>query len=430
MNNFETFSRRGFLQAAGAATLLSAAGCASTSSSSQKLGRVIVVGGGYGGATAARYLRLWGGGAIEVFLIERNPNFVSCPLSNLVLGGSRRIEDLTVSYAKLRDLGVTVIQDEVTGVNPDKKTISLTKVADLSYDRLVLSPGVDFIPGQVAGLESPAAQERVLHAWKAGPQTVALRRQLEAMPDGGIYAISIPKAPYRCPPGPYERVCQVAWYFKNHKPKSKIIVLDANEDIQSKKGLFLAQWNGQYKGLIEYRNNSEVKEVDVATLTTTTDLGDKQKADVLNVIAPHRAGDIAQKAGVINANNRWCQVDWLSMESTARPGIHVLGDALLPAPAMPKSGHMANQHGKTAAAAIIELMNGRAPSPAPMMTNTCYSFVDDKNVVHVDSVHVYDPKDKTLKTVPGSGGLSAAANALEGEYANAWAKNIWADMLG
>jgi sulfite dehydrogenase len=430
MNNFENLSRRGFLQAAGAAALLLSAGCASTSSSTQKLGRVIVVGGGYGGATAARYLRLWGGGAIEVFLIERNPNFVSCPLSNLVLGGSRRIEDLTVSYARLRELGVTVIQDEVTGINPDKKTISLTKVADLSYDRLVLSPGVDFIPGQVAGLDSAAAQERVLHAWKAGPQTVALRRQLEAMPDGGVFAISIPKAPYRCPPGPYERVCQVAWYFKNHKPKSKIIVLDANEDIQSKKGLFLAQWNGQYKGLIEYRNNSEVKEVDVASLTTTTDLGDKQKADVLNVIAPHRAADIAQKAGVINANNRWCQVDWLSMESTARPGIHVLGDALLPAPAMPKSGHMANQHGKTAAAAIIELMNGRAPSPTPMMTNTCYSFVDDKNVVHVDSVHVYDAKDKTLKTVPGSGGLSAAANTLEGEYANAWAKNIWADMLG
>jgi sulfite dehydrogenase len=425
-----SISRRHFLKLSASAGGLAAAGCASTPSTPAKVGRVIVVGGGYGGATAAKYLRMWSEGAIEVFLVERNPAFVSCPLSNLVLGGSKRIEDITVGYGKLRDYGIQVIQDEVLGVNTEKKTISLNKLQDLAYDRLILSPGVDFIPGQVAGLQDPKAQARVLHAWKAGAQTVALRKQLEDMRDGGVYVISIPKAPYRCPPGPYERACQVAWYFKNHKPKSKIIVLDANEDIQSKKALFLAQWNGQYKGLIEYRNNSEVKEVDADNLTAITDLGDKQKADVLNVIAPHGAGDIARKAGVINANNRWCQVDWLSLESTARPNIHVLGDALLPGPAMPKSGHMANQHGKTAAAAIIELMNGRAPSATPMMTNTCYSFVDDKNVVHVSTVHAYDAKDKTMKVVPGSGGLSPAATPLEGTYAQAWAANIWSDMLG
>ena len=430
MNPNHSLNRRGFLKLSATAGALAAAGCASTPSTPPRLGRVIVVGGGYGGATAAKYLRMWSEGAIEVFLIERNPAFISCPLSNLVLGGSKRIEDLTVGYGKLRDYGIQVIQDEVLGVNAEKKTISLNKLQDLSYDRLVLSPGVDFIPDQVGGMKDPKAQAVVLHAWKAGPQTVALRKQLEDMRDGGVYVISIPKAPYRCPPGPYERVCQVAWYLKNHKPKSKIIVLDANEDIQSKKGLFLAQWNGQYKGLIEYRANSEVKEVDAGSLTAVTDLGDKQRADVLNVIAPHRAGDIAQKAGVINANNRWCQVDWLSMESTARPNIHVLGDALLPGPAMPKSGHMANQHGKTAAAAIIELMNGRAPSSTPMVANTCYSFVDDKNVVHVSSVHAYDPKDKTMKIVPGSGGLSPSASPLEGTYGQAWANNIWSDMLG
>jgi sulfite dehydrogenase len=420
--------RRQFLQASGAGMVLASTGCASIGGSAKP--QVVVVGGGYGGATAAKYLRMWSEGAIEVFLVERNPAFVSCPLSNLVLGGSKRIEDITVGYGKLRDYGIQVIQDEVLGVNAEKKTISLNKLQDLAYDRLILSPGVDFIPGQVAGLQDAKAQAVVLHAWKAGPQTVALRKQLEDMRDGGVYVISIPKAPYRCPPGPYERVCQVAWYLKNHKPKSKIIVLDANEDIQSKKALFLAQWNGQYKGLIEYRNNSEVKEVDANSLTAITDLGDKQRADVLNVIAPHGAGDIARKAGVVNANNRWCQVDWLSLESTARPNIHVLGDALLPGPAMPKSGHMANQHGKTAAAAIVELMNGRAPSTAPMMTNTCYSFVDDKNVVHVSTVHAYDAKDKTMKVVPGSGGLSPSATPLEGTYAQAWAANIWSDMLG
>ena len=198
----------------------------------------------------------------------------------------------------------------------------------------------------------------------------------------------------------------------------------------SKPALFKAQWNGQYKGLIEYRNNSEVKDVNLSTLSAVLDIGADVKADVLNVLPPMRAGNIAQQAGLVTANNRWCGVDWTSMESIARPGIHVLGDSTLSAPAMPKSGHMANQHAKVAAAAIIELMNGRTPSQTPMMANTCYSFVDDKNVVHVSSVHAYDPKDKTMKIVPGSGGLSAAASELEGNYANAWARNIWNDMLG
>ena len=226
------------------------------------------------------------------------------------------------------------------------------------------------------------------------------------------------------------RSCQVAHYFKTKKPKSKVIILDANEDVVSKAGLFKAQWNGQYKGIVEYRNNMEVNAIDAGNLTVITTLDDKIKGDVLNVIPPQRAGDIAQQAGLINANNRWCSVDWLSMESTARPGIHVLGDATLSAPAMPKSGHMANQHAKVAAAAIIELMSGRKPSETPMMANTCYSFVDDKNVVHVASVHAYDAKDKTMKAVPGSGGLSGAPTELEGNYGNAWARNIWSDMLG
>ncbi len=250
------------------------------------------------------------------------------------------------------------------------------------------------------------------------------------MRDGGVFAIAIPRAPFRCPPAPYERICQVAWYLKNAKPKSKIIVLDANEDIQSEKAQFIALWNGPYKGLVEYRNNSEVKEVDAATRTAITDFGDKTPADVLNVIPPQRAGEIARKAGVVNVNNRWCLVDWLTLESTTVPGVHVLGDSLLPAPLMPKSGHMANQHGKVAAAAIIELMAGRQPSRTPMMSNTCYTFVDDKSAMHIASVHAYDPQDKTMKVVPGSGGVSGAPSVLEGGYGFAWAKNIWRDMLG
>lgn len=397
------------------------------STPARKLGRVLVIGGGFGGATAAKYIKKWGGDAIDVMLVERETAFVSCPLSNLVLGGHRKIQDLTVSYDGLRKAGVVVMNDEVTAIDAGKMTVSFKKLANQRFDRIVVSPGVDFNFESIQGLND-SAQKRILHAWKAGPQTVALRAQLESMRDGGTYVLSIPKAPYRCPPGPYERVCQIASYFKAVKPRSKIVVLDANPDIQSKKGLFLAAWNGQYKGLIEYRANSMVTEVDAGKLAALTELGDRVEADVLNVVPSMSAGHLAHKAGLVNVNKLWCGVDWVTLESTAAKGIHVLGDSTFSAPAMPKSGHMANQHGKAAAAAIVELMSGRAPQPV-IMANTCYSFVDAENVVHVASVHRYDEGKKTMVTVPGSGGLSGKANALEGVYANAWARNIWNDML-
>ncbi|MBI2317565.1 MAG: FAD-dependent oxidoreductase, partial [Betaproteobacteria bacterium] len=258
---------------------------------------------------------------------------------------------------------------------------------------------------------------------------VALRRQLEAMRDGGVYVLTVPTAPYRCPPGPYERACMVAAYFRRAKPKSKVLLLDANPDVTSKAGLFKAAWNELYKGMIEYRGNAAVNRVDAKAKTVSTDF-DTVRGDVLNVVPPHRAGNIAGAAGLITANKRWCGVDWLTMESVAARGIHVLGDATLSAPAMPKSGHMANQHAKVAAAAIIELLNGRAPNPAPMVTNTCYSFVSDREAIHVASVHAYDAKDRTFKPVPGSGGVSKARNEPEGGYAWAWAQNIWSDILG
>jgi sulfide dehydrogenase [flavocytochrome c] flavoprotein chain len=426
-------SRRRFTQGVGSTAALGVAslglGACATSDPvpAKKLGRVLVVGAGFGGATAAKYLKAWGGSGIEVMLVDRNREFVSCPMSNLVLGGSRTIESVTSGYQGLRDMGVVVLNDEVTDINATNRKVTFNKVADQTFDRIIVSPGIEFMHNEIQGLTAEA-QKTVLHAWKAGAETVSLRKQLEAMPDGGVFVMTIPKAPYRCPPGPYERACQVASYFSKAKPKSKVIVLDGNPEIMSKKGLFTAVFNGQYKGIIDYRPNMNVTELDARNNTAITELGDKIKADVLNMIPAQRAGEIARKAGLVNANNRWCQVDWVTMESTAAPGIHVLGDSTMSAALMPKSGHMANQHGKTAAAAIVEIFNGRAPQPQ-MMANTCYSFVDEANVVHVASVHKYVPEKKTMEVVTGAGGLSTAPNQLEGVYANAWAQNIWNDML-
>jgi sulfite dehydrogenase len=423
-------TRRDFLKTSSAlaATSLLPSCAMEPAAPSRPVGRVIVIGGGYGGATAAKYLRMWSNGSIEVFLIERNAEFISCPLSNLVLGGTRTLSDITRGYAGLRSYGVQVLRDEATAINVEKKKVSLKRIEDLPYDRLIVSPAVELMYEQIEGYDAEA-QKKILTAWKAGPETVALRQQLESMRDGGVFVIAIPRSPYRCPPGPYERACQAAFYFKQSKPRSKVIILDANEDVVSKPALFKAAWNDLYKGIIEYRNNSEVKALDPRAMTVRTDF-DKITGDVLNVLPPMRAGDIARSAGLMTGNTRWCGVDWLTMESLAHKSIHVLGDATLSAPAMPKSGHMANNHGKLAAAAIIELMNGRAPNPQPMIANTCYSFVSDKEVIHVASVHRYDPAQKTLTVVPGASGVSSGRSELEGAYAWAWGQNIWSDMLG
>jgi len=426
MAHASNLSRRRLLHAGLAVAALPLAGCAGLGGG-PSIGRVVVVGGGYGGATAARYLRLWGGN-VDVTLVERYASFVSCPISNLVLGGHKQMSDITVSYAGLEAIGVKRVQAEVVAIDVQAREVRLTDGRKLPYDRVIVSPGVDFMLDQVAGLAAPAAQEKILHGWKAGPQTAALRRQLEAMPDGGVYALTIPKAPYRCPPGPYERACMVASYFKQYKPRSKVLVLDANPEITSKKGLFEKAFADHYKGIVEYRANNELKSVDAATNTAKLEFDDV-RADVLNVVPPQRAGDIARTTGLLNMNNRWAGVNWLTMESTAVPGVHVLGDATFSAPAMPKSGHMANQHAKVAAAAIIQLLNGAPVNAAPVVMNTCYSFVTARDVVHVASVHQYDAAEKTFKAVPGSGGVSTAASQVEGRYALSWAENIWADML-
>jgi NADPH-dependent 2,4-dienoyl-CoA reductase/sulfur reductase-like enzyme len=391
---------------------------------------VVVVGGGYGGATAAKYIRLWSDQSIRVTLIEPSAAFVSCPISNLVLGGTKTMADITISYDNLaKRHGVNVVRDMVTSIDADKRTVKLASGGDLSYDRLVLSPGVDFMWDTLPGMGKSGAQDKVLHAWKAGPQTVALRKQLEAMPDGGVYALSIPLAPYRCPPGPYERACQVASYFTKAKPKSKVLILDANDDVTSKGPLFKKAWADRYKGMVEYRPKHKAVDVDAATNTLKFEFNDDVKAAVLNVLPDMRAGDIAVKTGLATANKRWCEIDFLTHESKAAKNIHVLGDSIQVAPLMPKSGHMANQHGKTCAAAVVALLTGKTPNTLPIYTNTCYSFVSAEDAVHVASVHRYDAAQKTMLTVPGSGGVSSAANELEGGYAMAWARNIWADTL-
>jgi sulfide dehydrogenase [flavocytochrome c] flavoprotein subunit len=423
-------TRRDFVRMLGAGAAVSAGGlygCAG-SASGPGGGKVVVVGGGFGGATAAKYIRLWAP-QIEVTLVEPNQNFISCPFSNRVLGGNLALEELTVGYDRLqRERGVKLVRSRATAIDTSQRRVRLADGQTLAYDRLVLAPGVELVYDDLPGLKTPAAQERVLHAWKAGPQTVALRKQLESMRDGGVYALCIPKSPYRCPPGPYERVCQVAYYLKSHKPRSKILVLDANEDVQSKKGLFLAAWNGPYKGLVEYRPNSELIDVDVAGMTAKLQFEDV-KADVLNVVPPNRAGDIARQAGLITANNRWCGVDWQTAESVAVPNVHVIGDSTLSAPAMPKSGHMANQHGKLAADAIVALMAGRAVNREPILSNVCYSWISDRDVVHVASVHRYDPAQKTLVPVKGAGGLSPAISSTEADFAMGWAHSIFSDAL-
>ena len=402
-------------------------GCASPSGQGPK---VVVIGAGYAGATAAKYIRMWSDYGIQVTLVEPNPAFVSCPLSNLVLGGSKRMADITSPYDNLvRRHGVKWVQDRATSIDVDKRLVQLAGGSALPYDRLIVSPGVDFLWDSLPGMKQAGAQDKVLHAWKGGPQTLALRQQLEAMPDGGVFAMSIPLGPYRCPPGPYERACQVATYFSQNKPKSKVLILDANDDVTSKGALFKKAWAERYAGMIEYRPKHQLVDVDAASGTLKFEFNDDLKANVVNVIPPMRAGDIAFKTGLATANQRWCEVDFLTFESKAAKNVHVLGDAIQIAPAMPKSGHMANQHGKTCAAAVVALLTGQSVNPSPVYNNTCYSFVSAKDVVHVASVHRYDADKKTMLTVPGSGGLSAAANELEGVYALAWAQNIWADTL-
>jgi NADPH-dependent 2,4-dienoyl-CoA reductase/sulfur reductase-like enzyme len=404
-------------------------GCASMGGTPSSA-KVVVVGGGYGGATAAKYVRLLSDRSIDVVLVEPNAAFVSCPISNLVVGGERRIADVTTPYDGLRGHGVNVVRDTVASIDVAARKVKLASGPEIRYDKLVLSPGIELMFDSVQGLREAHADGTVLQAWKAGPETEALHRQIASMPDGGVYAITIPESPYRCPPGPYERASMVAAYLKRHKPKSKVLILDANQDVTSKGPLFKKAWAELYGGMVEYRPQHKATAVDARNRIIKFDVQDDVKADVLNVLPTMRAGALAVQTGLANANARWCLVDYRTFESTAAKDVHVIGDSIQVAPLMPKSGHMANAHGKVVAAAIVAQLKGLEVNPRPMLTNTCYSFVSPREVIHVASVHEYVAAEKTFKTVAGSGGVSAARSTQEADYALSWARNIWADTLG
>ena len=416
-------TRRGFLRTSGLGLGVLAggglAGCAASMKGDfmPKAGpRVVVIGGGWGGATAAKYVRLLDPG-VEVVLIEPNRQFVSCPFSNLVLAGLRSIDSLTMGYDGLRKHGVRIIHETASAIEPDTKRVRLGE-GYLQYDRLVVSPGVDFQWEQVEGLAQ--SQDTVLHAWKAGPQTVQLAQQLAAMPDGGVFVLSIPLAAYRCPPGPYERTSMVAWYLKTNKPRSKLIVLDANQNIISKAALFRAAWQAYPN--IDYRPASRVIGVDPGAREVRTEF-DRIRYDVVNIIPPQRAGAIAVQADLVGGDKRWCEVNHVTYESVKQPGVHVIGDATIGLP-VPKSGNVANAMGKIAAASVVSLINGKQP-PSLAPGNTCYSWVSDREAIAVVNAYKID----NGKVVQIEQKLTPAQSPLVAQRAVGWAQSIWADVL-
>ena len=380
--------------------------------------RVVVIGGGWGGATAARYLRL-ANPEVEVVMLEPNRTFVSCPFSNLVLSGTRTIESITFNYAGLRRRGVRIIHEEAGAVDPAARRVRLGE-GYLEYDRLIVAPGVDFQWDQVQGLTE--SREQVLHAWKAGPQTVALARQLESVADGGVVVLTVPPIAYRCPPGPYERACQIAWYLKTRKPKSKLIVLDANPNVVSKTALFRAAWQA-YPNL-EYRGSNKVVKVDAGARTVTTEFGDTVRYDVINLIPPQRAGAIAVEADLAGADKRWCEVDHLTYESVKHKNVHVIGDSTIGLP-VPKSGNVANNMGKVTAVAVTHLLAGKQP-PALAPGNTCYSWVNDREAIAV--VNTY--KIENGKVVQIEQKLTPGKSEAVAQNSLSWRTSIWHDVLG
>jgi len=430
-----TFDRREFLKAsAGAASALSLAGlsgCATSGATASGKGpKIVVVGAGFGGATFTRYMKMWTPNA-ELTVIEPNTQFVSCPTSNEVLGGITKMEDITRPYDNIKKIADKWVQDTVVGIDTGKKTVKTAGGHTFDYDRLVLAGGIELMFSAVQGYDAET-QKVVMHAWKAGPQTATLRKQLEAMPDGGVFVMSVPKAPYRCPPGPYERACLVAHYFKQAKPNSKIIVLDGNEDIASKKPLFLAAWKKHYgygtdKSMIDYRPNNMPRSVNAKTMMVGTEFDDV-KGDVINVVPPMRAAEICGMAGVRDGNNgTWCTIDYTTFESKVVPNVHILGDSALTN--FPKSGSVANNTAKMCAYGLSEIFAGRTPDPAPVVTNTCYSASSDSTAFHVATVFRWDPEKKALVPPKGANGISKEESELELAYMHSWKENVLNDTL-
>ncbi len=420
-----TMERRNFLKFLGAGAsvaTLGLAGCASQPAQYSGGRKVVVVGGGYGGTIAAKYIRMMDP-TIEVTLIERNDHYISCPFSNLYLGGILPdLSSLTIKYDALaKNHGINVVQAEVTGIDPDGNSVTTSKGV-FKYDALVVSPGIEFRTEEIKGYDP----EVMPHAWKAGPQTLLLRKQLEAMQPGGTVVLSIPLAPYRCPPGPYERVSMIAMYLKNNKPGSKIVVLDANPDIVSKKGLFLKGWKKHYEGIIDYRPAKKVTEVDNKNMSVLIEGIDEVKGDVINIIPPQKAGNIAHVAGLVGPDKKWCPVNPMTFESTLHKDIHVIGDSSI-AGAMPKSGYSANSEAKVCATNIVAKMKGRTLVEMSGV-NTCYSFLSATEAVSVTGVYQVNKEKNAIEAVAGSVGVSPDLSEMEAMYAQSWIKNILTEM--
>jgi NADH dehydrogenase FAD-containing subunit len=389
----------------------------------------VVVGAGFAGATAAKYLRRMQP-QMRITVVEPNEQFVACPLSNRVITGSLALRDISRSFVGFAERhGLRWVRGSAEDVDAARRELVVGKDR-IAYDHLIVAPGVDFVYDGIAGMESAAAQAKIPHAWKAGPQTRQLREQLQTLRPGGVVAMHIPKVPYRCPPGPYERASLIATTLQARNPRAKLLVFDSNPEIQSKKDLFESIWRSRFAGMLEYVPNAEIEGVSPDAMTLDFKVQGKVKADLINLIPPQRAGAVAHRMGLVNVSSRWCGVNFLNYESTRHKGIYVLGDAIASAPGSPKSGHMANQQAKICAGAIAAASLGLPVPDSPIIANTCYSFISNTEAIHVAAVYRFDAEKKTMVPVQGAGGLSAAASLREALYAMAWATNILNDTLG
>lgn len=436
-------NRRDFVKVAGAATAVGLVGAPHLALGATQ--KVVIVGGGTGGATAAKYIKM-ADSSIDVTVIEPNKEYITCYLSNEVLGGERTLDSLKVGYDGLKAHGINVVHDMATGIDAEKKVVKTAGGTEFGFDRCIVAPGVQLLYDKVEGYSEEASQ-KLPHAWKAGEQTMILRKQLEDMADGGVVVISAPANPFRCPPGPYERASQIAHYFKANKPKSKVIILDAKQAF-SKQGLFTKAWERLYgygtdNALIEWRPGPDaaVASVNVEDMTVETGFGDEIKAAVINIIPPQRAGEIAQISGLAD-DSGWCPVDPRSFESKLQSGVHVIGDACI-AGAMPKSAYAANSQAKVAAAAVVAMLKGEEPG-TPSYVNTCYSIVGTDYGISVAGVYRLSADGSAIEDVKftgedgkevTAGGVTPAdapdwALAREVQYAYSWYKNIVGDSFG
>lgn len=424
--------RRQLIKGLGAASLLPLLGSVPPFTiGNQHAGQVVVAGGGFGGATAAKYLKR-ANPAIEVILVEPAEIFHTCPGSNLHLGGLRSMESIAQGYDELKDhYGVRVIHASVDDVDPTAHTARLSTGRELEYDRLILSPGIDFRWSALEGYDETAAQQ-VPHAWKAGAQTELLRSQLLAMEEGGTFVMVVPANPYRCPPAPYERASLVASFLARYKPKAKVLILDAKDSF-SKQALFQQGWEELYGDRIEWVGHSDggrAIRVDAARREVETESGTVHRADVLNVIPPQKAGTIAERAGTTD-DSGWAPVKPETFESQHVEDVFVIGDAAIADP-MPKSAFCASAQAKVVAAAVAASLEAR-PAPEAYWTHACYSLIGPEYAV--SETGVYRVQDGVIAEVAGAGGLSPqdasrTTRALEAEYAIGWYNAICQDTWG